>query len=134
MSKINNDFIDIDYIKNELKEVYSINEVKTNKVWINGKPIYKKVIYISSLPNATATQYEHNIKNIDEIVYHYGIAIQTSGNTRNLVYINPGAGATISYGSIGYEVSKTHASILSQNLDRRNYSAYITIEYTKTTD
>lgn len=31
------------YINNITKEVYSTTEVKTNKVWIDGKPIYRKI-------------------------------------------------------------------------------------------
>ena len=30
--------------KDMMQDVYSTKEVKTNKVWIDGKPIYRKVI------------------------------------------------------------------------------------------
>lgn len=32
-----------DYVNNKVKDVYSTDEIKTNKIWIDGKPIYRKV-------------------------------------------------------------------------------------------
>jgi len=31
---------------NEVKDEFSTTEIVTNKVWINGKPIYRKVINV----------------------------------------------------------------------------------------
>lgn len=36
---------------------YSTNETLTGGTWINGKPIYRKVIYIGSLPANTASTF-----------------------------------------------------------------------------
>lgn len=36
------------YMADNIKDVYSTDEVKTNKVWIDGKPIYRKVVEITS--------------------------------------------------------------------------------------
>ena len=46
------------------KDVYSTSGVKTNKIWIDGKPIYKKVLDITSGMSASFSV-PHNIKNID---------------------------------------------------------------------
>ena len=35
------------YINDLVEDVYSTSEVKTNKVWIDGKPIYRKVVETS---------------------------------------------------------------------------------------
>ena len=40
---------------------YSTEEVNTGSTWINGKPIYRRVIVI---PNVTATQTTYNLSSI----------------------------------------------------------------------
>lgn len=45
--------------KNLITDVYSTNEVKTNKVWIDGKPIYRKAIEI----NVGTTEVTYSIAN-----------------------------------------------------------------------
>ena len=40
-------------IDEKLKDVYSTNEIKTNKFWINGKPIYRKVFLLDGLNNTS---------------------------------------------------------------------------------
>lgn len=113
---------------------YSSSEVATGEKWYNGKPIYRRVYYVSSLPNATATDYQHGISNVDKIwcdVGHTYIDWQSSVGTSPLPYI----GGT-SFNSMveirGFNSSKftidTHAT------DRRGLCAYVCINYTKTTD
>lgn len=115
-----------------LNNNYYTNEQITG-VWINGKPIYKKVIYIASLPNNNAIEYPHGISNIDEIVN--ASAFRRIGNIwQPLVWLNPGASSTIIYDSISYEVTRNSVNVLSQKTDNSNNSAYIILEYTKTTD
>ena len=49
-----------------VEDIYSTNETKTNKVWIDGKPIYRKTIFVRSLPNnADPKEYSHNITNMN---------------------------------------------------------------------
>lgn len=59
------DFQGLDYVE----DVYSTDEVKTNKRWINGKPVYRRVFNLTS-PSTTGqwTDYSHNIANIDEFI------------------------------------------------------------------
>lgn len=40
---------------NGIKDIYSTDEVKTNKVWIDGKPIYRKVLTGLSFGNTLTT-------------------------------------------------------------------------------
>jgi hypothetical protein len=37
------------YINDLVEDVYSNNEVKTNKVWVNGKPIYRRAFTFTDL-------------------------------------------------------------------------------------
>ena len=44
---------------------YSTKEKIVSK-WIDGKPLYRKTIFVSSLPNnEDAKEYSHNIKNMN---------------------------------------------------------------------
>lgn len=117
------------------EEVYSTSEVKTNKVWIDGKPIYRKTIYVSSLPNATRKTYSHNISNVDEIWADLSSSfikwtittapfnnVSSNGSTFN-------ASSLINIDTIG----KTSFTI-GTTYDRSMLSAYVTLCYTKTTD
>ena len=89
-------------INNELieKDVYCTEEVKTNKVWINGKPIYRKVILTKTPATTDDTVLLNfvslNIKslvNIDTKIISNDILdgnyYYTSTNN-SCVYISPG--------------------------------------------
>lgn len=41
--------------------------------WINGKPIYRKVVNFGNLPNATTKTVATNISNVDIVTKLYGI-------------------------------------------------------------
>ena len=112
----------------EKKQAYSTNE-QVIGTWINGKPIYRKVVNIGALPNATTKNTAHNITDIDYIVRFYGTAADTSKHTIPLPHVHP---ANVSYGVL-VQVSKVNVEI-ETGYNRSAYSGYITIEYTKTTD
>lgn len=129
MSEINSGLIPIDFIKEQLKNVYSTNEVKTNKVWIDNRPIYQKVIVYDSntpLPNGN-TDIPHNVSNIGEYRKVVDRCFIYNGDT---------------FG--GYQSSTFNADISSINATNIVASingwgnlfnkAFFTIEYTKTTD
>lgn len=67
---------------NELidSQIYSLNEVKTNKVWIDGKPIYRKVF----------SQTNKNSIDLTSLNYDYlritNTTMVTSGYVRNPYY------------------------------------------------
>ena len=44
---------------------YSTDEVETGMYWIDGKPIYRKVINCGALPNNAAKDTAHNIQNLE---------------------------------------------------------------------
>lgn len=108
--------------------LYSTSETLIGK-WINGKSIYRKVIDFGALPNNTQKNLNHNISNVDMFTNVYGIAY-TSG----YVYTYPlplmYKGSDSNY-NVELMVSKQSIS-MSSNTDRSALSAYVVLEYTKT--
>lgn len=45
-------------------EVYSTSEIKTNKIWIDGKPIYRKVFDLGVIPSDGAMTHSTNLNNV----------------------------------------------------------------------
>ncbi len=54
---------------------YSTTEQKTGGVWIDGKPIYRKVVNFGALLNTANKTVAHNIANIDKIVKMFGNSV-----------------------------------------------------------
>ena len=107
----------------EPKDTYSTDEVKTNKVWIDGKPIYRKVIS-TNLPSGTGWNLTFApISNVDEIVNLYGI----EEKSRFIPYIESGYEVFIDYNN-GY------IRVYQASTAFNNKLINIIVEYTKTTD
>lgn len=111
------------------KDVFSTTEVKTNKVWTDGRPIYRKVIDCGALPNATGKNVAHGLTFSEiAIVHTHGYAYNST------TYV----GLAIPHASVSYPVifslSVTNVELTSVS----NMSAYnvttVTLEYTKTAD
>lgn len=68
------DVIPEGYEEVENPELYSTEEVKTNKVWIDGKPIYRKVIVLTLPATATDTKFGYFTADFETIVNIEGIA------------------------------------------------------------
>lgn len=113
-----------DFIANNIKYVYSTDEVKTNKVWIDGKPIYERVIEYGDGSTAIAQDTAITILNnvsIAKIINWSGTAVYDN----NVDYALPN-NATIIYNN--------HTNITYSEHAMQSKKLYITIEYTKTTD
>lgn len=112
---------------------YSTDEVKTNDVWINGKPIYRKVIEFSTLnPNAT-NNIIHNIENLNKIVSISGMFIRVDGNSEIL----PRFDVATSWSVIIGDINNTSISTIVGSSYSGNFSissGHFIMEYTKTTD
>jgi hypothetical protein len=109
---------------------YVTTEQFTGKYWINGKPIYRKVVNCGYLPNNTITTVWGILSNVDFVVSMRGIAY-SDGGTIPIPYFDYESGST--YFVRLYLDQKTNLSIRAQN----NFSGYIMyaiFEYTKTTD
>lgn len=102
---------------------YSTEEIKTSKKWIDGKPIYRKII--SGKITESAQNINHQIKNIDSYV-----KIEPYMVTDTLLYPSFSTG---NYYFTIFAASKTQ--LILQTIDGYINSNYrVTLEYTKTTD
>lgn len=114
---------------NELKngEVYSTSEVKTNKVWIDGNPIYRIVVYATDL--ATAAQFSTGITDRD--VWTDFRFVVSAGDESGDVYTSNYYYSSSSY--IRAFLSYSDTEIRWRSGTSGMY-AYFILEYTKTTD
>lgn len=117
------------------KDIYSLNEVKTNKVWIDGKPIYRKIVEYSNTStigannSSTEIQIAHNISNFNFCTEttlirpsQYLMFPQANGSTN----VNKWTG-----------IAYVNATNIIMRIVNDTWSAntwYIILEYTKTTD
>lgn len=113
---------------------YSTDE-KIVGTWIDGKLIYQKTISLgtSAIPNAEVTTTAHNISNIAEIIDIKAIVHATSGlGTTILPRVQDNNAAQL----IGLDVDGTSIYLKGRgaNFKTTYGSAYVTIQYTKTTD
>ena len=109
-------------------DLYSTSEVKTNKVWIDGKPIYRKTIDCGNLPEAGVMKsIEHNISNLGKIVNFSGSMFTAIGHQMPF----PWPWENNEFNS--YFIDSTYI-YLDTNANRSGYSVIVTLEYTKTTD
>ena len=108
-------------------EKYSTTEVKTNKVWINNKPIYRKVVYDTTSRSAGNYNIEHGIQNYDEIVSYKTLCYQSSSVIHD-------ASSTSSLSGSERVTSYFNNSNISIRTSWAIVKTIIIIEYTKTTD
>lgn len=102
--------------------------------WVDGKPLYQRVIVISALPSITGYRdYPHGIQNIDQIAYTTGTARWPSGATAPLNGLQLTGTVFNATASMSYLVNKTNIQI-AVGMDRSSVSAEVIIRYTKTTD
>lgn len=118
-------------VKDYVEEVYSTDEVKTNKIWIDGKPIYRKVYEISSLPNNGRMYVECNIPNVQHVITMRGVMeSSTEWNNMPSTY----TGGTLIDSLVIERTGNTLTNIrILNNFDRSGFSAFVILEYTKTT-
>ena len=123
-----------------VKDIYSTEETKTNETWINGKPIYQKVIPISlnhlkgsGVTTTKQTNINLDINNIENIwVDQSHSYIENNGVAFVLgrVYVQNNA----VYFTCGANVDATRLQMeIFYNGDMA-IGGHVTIKYTKTTD
>lgn len=108
---------------------FSLTEVLTNKRFL-GKPVYRKCIYIASLPNTTDLNTNHYIGNIDKFIPGgvYGIAFNSTPTFVPLPRVDDDSAADIEI------YANTSIVRVETAHDASGFEAYIALEYTKTTD
>lgn len=113
-------------------ENYSTEE-KIIGTWIDGKPLYRKTIDCGSLPIATRKVVPHGISNLKIIADWKGTFYNSSYTQAPIPYIVTESQTIY----VNYHVSieaTINNIILYTGIDRSGYNAYITLDYTKTTD
>lgn len=117
----------INEINGEIPDIYSTNEVKTNKVWIDNKPIYRKVI-TGTLP---ATNYSTfiTIDNLDTPIKESILITMADNNRLRLPFVN--LTNTI---YCDYYISGNNYSVHFSANTYGNRPFIAILEYTKTTD
>ena len=110
-------------------EYYSTDEKVIGR-WINGKPLYQKVIEFGAGPTArTEKRVNHGIDNLDKVINIFGM---DSDSTYQSPLPNCYVNGNTSYLS-GLDVTSTSIGIGSDwNISGR--TCFIVIQYTKTTD
>ena len=108
-------------------EVYSTEEQKIG-TWIDGKPLYRKVINELTLPSNSTKEYDTTSLNIETIVKLYGIAYYKNGQLARPL---PFAADTTNQIRLDVENKKLRLITYSNWVQ---YPTIIFIEYTKTTD
>ena len=106
---------------------YSTTEVKTGDTWINGKPIYRKVVNTGQLSSANKNV-AHNIENINEITKIEGLIY-----TNNEWFTLPRTVPTSLNNQVGISANKTNI-ILVVGSQANFADSNVVLEYTKTTD
>lgn len=112
---------------------YSENEIICG-VWF-GKPLYRKTFKIESGITSGNTSHLHEISNIDTVFINSGksFMFNTSNGKTCMLPINQYNNA-LTYDQVDVYADKTNINIIAQSGWGSDWVAYITLEYTKTTD
>lgn len=116
--------------------IYSTTE-KVIGQWTDGKLLYQKTVYVSALPSSEGEiELNTGITNLDKVWKYWGIGIFASGNTFMFPYLSHGSQSSIEYNYIANNYIKIDGAkmMIQVGRDRSSVSAYITLQYTKTTD
>lgn len=106
---------------------YSTNETKTGEIWLDNKPIYRRVVSLGNLPNNTDKQVSFEFSHIDTLVSIDGMANESSNHYKLCDYNN----------GIDFLVitsSSSNAIIVTTSVNRSSFAGFAILEYTKTTD
>jgi len=101
---------------------YTTDEAETGVKWADGNVIYKKVVDIGNLPNATSKNVAHGIANIHNLAIIRGVA--TDGSS----YLPMPYTTTTS--QINIYATGTNIVVVTET-DRSGFTGYVILEYTK---
>ena len=139
LSTTNDNYIKIyglQYSSPNLQPVIYSEEEREIGVWIDGKPVYEKTQYISALPSSVGdwVNYPHGISNFDRLISVSATAYSSNVTQQlNIPHVYATGGTPTMVGQIAISVSDTNIAFIVGN-DRSSWEAYVTIQYTKTTD
>ena len=153
---LNDLFPIVDATTNETKKItganlvsnqYSTSETKTNMKWLDGKPVYRKVLNISQLPVPASingyiySPYDIEIMDLDNIINMYG-CYNSSNNRKYPINVSSLATTEEDTLIVDAEISTWVQPLYSNNWrimimvkkTKLLTTGYVVIEYTKTTD
>lgn len=108
-------------------EAYSTTETKTNKVWIDSKPIYRKVLVVTGSSSGTGELTIGTIDNFAQLVNITTITNSNTGTNQEVEFYR--------YRDSRLHISNGTATVIMDRLNSYNIDKVIMIvEYTKTTD
>lgn len=116
----------------EESEEYLTTETKTNKTWIDGKPIYRKVVTTSTLANNGSMVINHGISNLDTMVSQDLRWYDTTDKRWFYGYRYDSTSIIVRLG--GVTTTDIAISSVGVNWSTRTSNVSVTLEYTKTTD
>ncbi len=100
----------------------------TGVLWTDAKQVFRKVIDIGGLPNATTKNVAHGITGLDTVIEAEGIALNTSGGTHvQLGRPTAGAGSQVTI-----NVNATNVQIVTDADLTANDDSHVILLYTKT--
>lgn len=120
-------------------DVYSTTETKTNKVWIDGKPIYRKVYPVTITEPVSVTEIiitlDTTINKNNAKLISYGGYLDPGTSGDNYMKGIPYIFRTVSgdFASISCVIGPSGMAMIYTNVNPGN-TGYVWVEYTKTTD
>jgi hypothetical protein len=117
-------------------EQYSTSEVQTSKVWIDDKPIFRKVITFDATTFRNNTNLPTNISNLDNVIKLECIAKSAQDSSwRNIPWLYTSGSSFISAWAGGFFLRDNGNLQFQIGSDLANIDkVFVIIEYTKTTD
>ena len=112
---------------------YSTNEIRIG-TWINGKPLYRKVIKNNNQECQNGTYIQTNITNFEDIINIYGL-YNSVGNEVSIPinsYVASNNYFRLAFHNVGESIGLLE--VQSSNTSSSVRKVIIVIEYTKTTD
>lgn len=106
---------------------YSIDEVDTGVTWLDGKKIYRKVISVGALPNATTKSVATGITNLGTMLKIYGVASTSAGAAIPLPFVDDAYVA----GNILIDYQASGDVRIISGSDKSAFTGYVVLEYTK---
>ena len=121
---------DKEKLKDEVVDTYSTDEIKTNKVWINNKPIYRKVASFNVLSNSQQVLHIY-VENVDVIIEGKIILKGLDFCAIDQTHID----STNNHISKWvFTIHNTDVSTTISKTIKNSGIYYVILEYTKTTD
>lgn len=107
---------------------YSTSEVNTGKKWIDGKPIYRKVLEATNVSGNSTTNINTGVTGIDKVLDYTGWGYDASGDC---FLVNKAHKNNFSY-QAGFYYNKPNNRFEIETGSSQSYaSLYIVFEYTK---